>query len=52
MEWPSSNPDLNPIENLWSFVKNKLYEGGNNITAKQTYRKQMKSLYQKLNQWK
>ena len=22
--WPSQNPELNPIENLWSLIKNKL----------------------------
>ena len=28
MEWPPSCLDLNPIKNLWSIVKMKLYEGG------------------------
>ena len=28
MGWPFSSIDLNPIENLWSIVKMKLYEGG------------------------
>ena len=28
MEWSPSSPDLNPIENLWSVEKMKLYEGG------------------------
>ena len=28
MEWPPQNSDLNPIENLWSIVKMKLYEDG------------------------
>ena len=33
MEWPPSNPDLNPIENLWSAVK-KLYKGSKQYNSK------------------
>lgn len=35
MAWPPSSPDLNPIENLWSILKRKLYEGGWQFTYKQ-----------------
>ena len=28
MEWPSSSPDINPIENYWSVFKAKLYQSG------------------------
>ena len=24
LTWPSSSPDINPIENLWAIVKNKV----------------------------
>ncbi|PKB96730.1 hypothetical protein RhiirA5_302220, partial [Rhizophagus irregularis] len=24
LEWPSNSPDLSPIENLWSIIKNKV----------------------------
>ena len=26
VEWPGNNPDLNPIENLWSTIKRKVVE--------------------------
>ena len=25
LDWPGSNPDLNPIENLWTDLKNKVF---------------------------
>ena len=24
IEWPSNSPDLNPIEHIWAYMKNKL----------------------------
>ena len=34
MTWPANSPDLNPIENLWSLIKRKVYEGGRQFTSK------------------
>ena len=34
LEWPSQNPDLNPIENLWRDVKMAVYpQSPSNLTA-------------------
>ncbi|XP_072006292.1 uncharacterized protein [Engystomops pustulosus] len=35
MVWPQSSPEFNPIGNLWSIIKQKIYEGGRPITSTQ-----------------
>ena len=34
MQWPANSPDLNPIENLWSILKMKIYETGRQYCSK------------------
>ena len=41
-EWLPSSPDLNPIENQWSVVKMKSYEGGKQYNSKANLSKVIK----------
>lgn len=33
MTWPSSSPDLNPIENLWGIAKKEVYKAGKQYSS-------------------
>lgn len=33
MKWPPFSPDLNPIENIWSIIKFKLYKDNKKYTT-------------------
>ena len=35
MVWPQSSPDLSLTENLWSILRQKIYEGGKQFASKQ-----------------
>ena len=45
MLWPACSPDLNPIENFWSQLKSKVYEGGN-FHQKRIFGKKFKPVQQ------
>lgn len=46
MEWPSQSPDLNPIENLWAYVKKKL--GDENYKTKERLIAEVKDIWEKI----
>ena len=35
MSWPGNSPDLNPIENAWNLMKNKVFKQGRNMSVGQ-----------------
>ena len=40
IKWPSYSPDINPIENVWEFMKKELFKSNTTLaTADQTWNK-------------
>ena len=37
MDWPPQSSDLNPIENLWSIIKRKIYGKGRQFGNKREF---------------
>jgi transposase len=35
MEWPGNAPDMNPIENIWSWLKNEIYINRKKVNTKE-----------------
>ena len=50
IDWPSNSPDLNPIENIWTKIKNKLcrQEFDNISKLKKRVEKEWNSLTKKI----
>ena len=42
MKWPSLSPDLNPIENFWSFLKREVYKQNMQYNSKEDLWKSIK----------
>ena len=44
MDWPPQSSDLNPIENLWSIIKRKVYKNGHQFSSKKDLREMIKEV--------
>ena len=45
IEWPPQSPDLNPIENVWSILKQKLYDIKDIINSLEDLKKYIKVMF-------
>lgn len=48
IEWPSRSPDLNPIENLWSILKLKVYRNNKQYSSLHELEKAIKAAWREI----
>jgi len=48
LSWPAQSPDLNPIENIWAFIEQELFNKRNKIKTVQDVWAQTRDIFHDL----
>lgn len=50
LPWPSKSPDLNPMENMWAILVEKIYKNGRQFQTKEQLKKAIQKYWKEIGQ--
>ena len=48
IKWPANSPDLNPVENVWKLLSDRVYASGKQYNSKKQLEKAIREAYEEL----